>query len=266
MSKNIYFKKYQQWFICSIILIAFSANHLWAKSGNNNIDYSEFFSEYQNFYLFHPNLIKKTFWGLETRINPTKMTRRMVEKKVFGCFQSHLKSSCYYDQYLNDQKIGKIPKVITVPVVFLNISKQNLGNNRHQIHLNWEPESVHSPIISKALFLEKANLAENSPYYQIKPGIKKIKFNLVLPKALSFILDRKSAKSLLAIGKDCEQHKCTTTTSGVYKNIPDDYKDKLYLIYKKTDYSLSESTISINMHLKVVKLKLNHQFYRVFNQ
>jgi len=261
MSKNI-----QRLLICSIILIAFSVNHLWAKADKSSIDYSEFFSEHQNFYLFHPDFIKKTFWGLATRTDPNQMTKRIVEKKVFGCFQSKSKSSCYYDQYLNDQKIGKIPKVIAIPVVFLNISKQNLGNNRHQIHLQWEPESFHSPTISKALFLKNANLAENSRYYQIKSGIKKIKFNLVFPKALSFILDKKSANSLLTIGKDCEQYKCTMTKSGVYKNIPDDYKDKLYLVYKKTDYNLSESTISINMHLKIVKLKLNHQFYRIYNQ
>jgi len=118
MSKYIYYKKFQKWFICSIILIAFSINHVWANTVKNNIDYSEFFSEYQNFYRFHPDLIKKTFWGLANRTNSNKMTKRMVEKEVFGCFQSRLKSSCYYDQYLNDQKIGKIPKFITVPVFF----------------------------------------------------------------------------------------------------------------------------------------------------
>ena len=262
-NKNYY--KYIGCFISCLLLLIAGWPQLWAQENKTKIEYSEFFSEYQNFYLFRPEFIKKTFWGLATLKNPKTTTKKIVEKKVFRCYQSDLNSSCYYDQFLNDQKISQIPKIIIVPVVFSKISAQNLGNKRNRIYLSWEPESFNSPILDTSLFLRKANLAENSRYYNINPAIKKIKFNLVFPKTLSFVLDRKSTKSLIEVGKICKQRKCAQVKSGLYKNIPDDYQDKLYFSYKETDYSFSESIISINMHLKAVKVKLNHQIYKIYN-
>lgn len=252
-------------FISSFLLLSIAWSQLPAQENKTEIGYAEFFSEYQNFYLFHPEFVKKTFWGLASLKNPKITTKRIVEKKVFQCHQSDLMGSCYYDQFLNDQKINQIPKVIIVPVVFSKISALSVSKNKSRVFLSWEPKSFNTPIFDTSLFLKNANLAENSRDYNINPAIKRIKLNLVFPNELSFVMDKRSARSLIEVEKQCEERKCTQLTSGIYKNIPNDYKDKLYFRYKETDYSLSDSIISINMHLKAVKVKLNHQTYKIYN-
>ncbi len=236
-----------------------------AKAGNSKIEYAEFFSEYQNFYLFHPELIKETFWGLAKPKYNNKLNRRTIEQHIFACGESYSNKTCYYDQTVFERQDKKIPKVITIPVSFSKIAVEKISKYNRQITLSWEPESFNSPTIKASFFRKLTNLAENSRYYQFRSNIQNIKFNIVFPKEFNFILNKSFADNIIEFGRECENRRCSKVISGAYKNIPNDKKDEIFLTFKEADFNVSDTIISINMYLKVVKIKLNHQFYKINN-
>ena len=258
-----YLIKIQQ--IAFILFLAFAIPFSAAFASNHSmkIEYAEFFSELENIYTFHPDLVKKTFWGLAKLKFPENTNRKLVEKEVFSCSQRLKPTSCMVDQFRSLKYERKIPNILYFTVNFSKISSENHSHGMRRIILNWQPESFSTPVTKTKKWLSEANLSAGSFYYYILPNIRKIKVNIIFPGEVSILIDKRAANSLFQNERICENRKCTNRESGVYQSIPNDNQDLLYVSYDESDYSYGETVMSHNVRLKVTKVKINNRLYNV---
>ena len=208
------------------------------------IDYTLFFTEEQNFYRLSPKLIETIFFGLvELKGNP-KRARAQIRAKVLGCpTGQQQRSRCILDRYYFEKRRLKIPNRFVFPVNFTRVIRKPMPGRQDRLSLSWRQETFSPPVIEVSAFFSMLGAALESPYYQVKSQVKQVVFHLDLENHFEIILEDRLVKDLML----------------QYRQIPQDWRDRIYYRLEGTDFSLEENLGSANVHLKADGVRINNR-------
>lgn len=218
---------------------------------NINLEYTAFFIEYDNVFMFRPSLIQTVFYNIVDLKGNKTVARKKILTSVLGCqTESSLNPGCQIDRFRVQRKKANIPNHFTTPVSFSNISSRRYNKYKKIITLSWTPELIHPPNMTVEDFFNFVNAAKDSKYYRLKKGLKNIQLNTILEKKVEIVVENALAKNLIEL----------------YKHPRTDDKDVLVFVYDAVYPNRRYHTADFYIHLRASKVKINHQWFRTRNK
>ncbi|MDT8448064.1 MAG: hypothetical protein RRB13_14320 [bacterium] len=208
------------------------------------IEYKRFFEDQQNFFLTRPELVEILFLGIvELKGNPER-AKYHIRAEVLGCpAGAPLITRCRVDQIrLERQRLGRVT-YFEIPVNFTELKFKPQPSGDQRVEVAWQQETWDAPILNVDEFLSYLGAAAESPYYRIKPEVKQIVFNAVLQNHFDVMVDRRLVKDLLSL----------------YKDIPQDERDRIYYRAFESDVTIVENLASLNFYLEAKAARLNNR-------
>ncbi|MBU3916006.1 hypothetical protein KKA14_10770, partial [bacterium] len=181
-----------------------------------NLEYTVFFADMENIFLYRPHLIENVFQGIIELKGDKTSSRRYINRNVLGCISgSHENQACKIDKLrLRRKKLG-ISNKFTIPVNFSHIETRALNKSKKIITLFWSPELFQPPSVSVEAFLKYINAASDSKYYVLEKGINQIQLNTIFDNRIVIVIENRLAKNLIDL----------------YEPAPKDKKDSLTCVF-----------------------------------
>jgi len=213
-------------------------------------NYRRFFEQEKNFYLAHPQIIETIFLGLVDLKGDPEVARRHIRSEVLGCpVGQQLASNCQLDRLKEEKKNRSVPDVFGLAINFTEVVLIPQPGKYDRLKLSWRQETFEAPVIEVEEFLTMIGAAKESPYYQIKEGVKQLVFNAQFGNHFEIVeLDR--------LAKDMAHF---------YENPPQDNRDRIYYQAAEANLTIEENLASLNLFMKAVKVKINHRYIKVEN-
>lgn len=236
------------WVICftATLLILTGSSGLYAYR-MKTIEPTEFFREYENIFVYRPNLIKDVFYAImEIRGNPSQ-SRSFINRDVLGCYpEARIHQGCRIDKLQQLQKEQQIPRYLKIPVTFTSVESKSFTRNERILVLKWKPEWIQPPSLTTEQFLDYIRSAVDSRYYSLKPGIERIQLNPLFEKEIHIILDKKITDNLVEL----------------YKHVDPDSKDAIIYTFDFVTASRRNLTMDLFIQFRAVHVEINHQTYK----
>lgn len=230
-------------------LLFFHATAL-GQEGIGNEAVRSFWSESENILVFHPDLVRDIFFGISDLKGNPVTARRNLNREVLDCrFTSQRTSNCWIDQLKDAKKQRNLKTLFRVPVNIEGISKKVYHRDRKQalVTFTWNRPVFQPPSITIEEFLGHVGAASESKYYSVKSSLDTILLNPVFQNEIEILVTQNQAANLLDL----------------YQRPPADYNDSVSFQYDSVYLTESSGTAIFNIYLKAVRLKVNHQTFRV---
>jgi len=237
--------------LIALLMVTFSSVQLSADDKEKtNQDYVTFWSDYKNILLFRPNLVKTVFTQIIDLKGNTRTARRIINYEVLGCrTEVSFNAGCRIDQLMLLKKNRNIPNQYTIPANFIGFSLHpyKFSKSKFVIRLSWRPALFKPPLIAVDEFLDYVNAARNSKIYGLKPGLERIQLIPNFQKHIEIVVNKVMAKNLMKL----------------YEKPHLDLKDSITFVLDSTHNTRHYDISSFTLDLNAVKVKVNHQIYRV---
>ena len=210
-----------------------------------SVEFVEFWSDYESVFLFHPNLVKQVFLGIVDLKGNRRTATKHIKKEVLTCaVGSSTLSECRLDQLKLIRRQNKMSRSISVPVDITSISGRpyKKSKSRYVLTIRWQPILFQPPTISVRQFFTYLGAAHDSKYYRLKKGLDRIQINTVFENKVSVITSKARAINLL----------------NLYRTPPADFKDTFLFQVDTAQMRQIYDTANFDLHLKAVKVKINH--------
>lgn len=211
-------------------------------------DYQNQFENFDKILLYRPGTIKDIFLGFIDTKGNTRTAIYRINKDVLGCSSSSYGNQiCRIDELKLKRKKEAIKSVFEIPLNFSKVSAKRLNKKQKILTLKWKPGVITPPERNIDEFLLYLNAARDSRYYKIKKGAYRIQLNTILEREANIILENRLANNLLDL----------------YQQPKKDNKDSFVFAF---DFITSDSrniTIDYFIYFKVIRVKINHQYFSV---
>lgn len=246
------FRPYRQFLVCGIIsclLLTGLSTRTTAQSHiDPGVEFVEFWSDYESVFLFYPHLVEQIFLGIVDLKGNRKIAYRHIKNEVLSCKTGLVTlSECRLDQLKLNRKKEGFSSIFRAPANITHISGQpsQKDKNRYILTVRWQPVMFQPPLISVKKFFHYLGAADDSKYYTVKKKLDWIQINSHFENRVSLLTSKATAINLL----------------NLYREPPTDFKDEFLFKVDMTDIKRVYNTANIDLHLKAVKVKLNHQIY-----
>ncbi len=211
------------------------------------IEYTKFFAEYENIFLFRPNLVRDVFFSIVELKGNQKTARKVINSQVLGCHtNTSINQGCRIDQLRLERKKLGIPNYVTIPVNFMRVSTRVFNKRKKRMTLQWNPEILQPPTISVDEFLSYVTAARESRHYKVDPNIIEFQFNTLLERKIDIIVENELAANLLDL----------------YQSPPADKQDAITFAFDFVSTSERFGTRDINIQLRAVAIRINQQRFK----
>jgi len=217
---------------------------------NRGSEYTHFWSDYENIFVYQPALVKKTFYSILSLKGKSSIARKHIDNEILRCKpDSTVHSTCRIDKLKLQKRAWKVKKYFEVPVNYETVSiRKYYGDPQKRIlTIQWQPALFLPSNIAVSTFLEFIGAAENSPFYSVPPQIKRIQYNPIFQKKVEIVIGKAMANNIFAI----------------YQIPLKDFRDSLTFYLESSRIEYKYQTRYINLNLKIKKLKINHQIFKV---
>lgn len=215
-----------------------------------NLEYTSFWTEYENIFLFKPNLVKTVFWGIVNLKGNRKNAKRIINSQVLGCQILSPISACRIDKLKIQRRKNAISRIFRIPVNFVRVElhEYKYDKSMTMLTLYWRPALFHPPVLTVNEFLFYINAARNSEYYTVKNGLEQIQLNPIFERRIKIVVNNVIARNLATL----------------YREPPLDKRDSLAFILKSTSLTRRQAIASFDLHLTAEKVKINNQVFSTF--
>lgn len=236
----------------SIVVCLLLLDPLYATNfiDNRESEYTNFWSDYENVFVYRPSLVKQTFYNIISLKGKSTVARNHINSEILGCKpDSPTHSICRIDKLIRLKKKWQVKRYFEIPVNYsiVSIRKYFADKQKRILTISWQPALFQPPNIEVEKFLEYVGAAKDSPYYTVIPELKRIQYNPIFQKKVEIVVSTVIANNIFSL----------------YQTPLTDYRDSLtfYLDSSSTDFRYQ--TRYINLNLKIKHLKINHQVFKV---
>ncbi|MFH2131386.1 MAG: hypothetical protein ABIK68_13505 [bacterium] len=213
-----------------------------------DVEFVEFWSNYESVFLFHPQLVQQIFLGIVDLKGNRQVATSHVIKEVLACtFGSNSLSESRLDQLKLAYRKQQVSSNYTVAVNITEMTGHPLKSDKNQyvLTIRWQPVVFEPPVLSVEAFYRYLGVASQSEYYSGKKGVDRIQINPLFQSRVSVRTSKATAINLLKI----------------YRNPPTDYKDAFIFQLDKTEMNQVYNSANFDLHFKAVKVKINHSLF-----
>jgi len=215
---------------------------------NQTNRYASFFEESQNYFLTQPLLIKKLFYELSSLKGNPRVSRRIINREIFGCPEGgRAVSNCRLDRLRIERKQKGISYWVTLPVNFTKLSTQPYSKSRVLLTLSWRADLFQPPVFTTQYFLEYINAQWDSKYYTVDRNTSYLQLSASFEEQVTILLSKKIANNLLKL----------------YSSPIRDYRDRITLRYDASSFIKEDGVGYLKTYWKAKLLRINHLRFKV---